>query len=321
VSRILVYRTTGLGDFLTGVPALRALARAFPSSEVWLAAPAPLAPLVPLTGAVATLLPTGELEPPRWPGPAPALAVNLHGRGPDSSRVLQALAPRRLIAFADPDAGVDGPRWRPDEHEVARWCRLLGESGLPADPLDLELAPPSLPPPVPAATVVHPGAAAAGRRWPVDRFAAVAAQLAARGHHVVVTGLPTEAAAARAVVAGAGLPGDRVLAGRLDLGAMAALVADARLVVCGDTGVGHLATAYRTPSVLLFGPMPPALWGPPPGRRRHRAIWHGDRAGRPAADGEPHPALLGITVAEVLAAVGEVQRHAGPPVAGLRRPR
>jgi hypothetical protein len=45
--------------------------------------------------------------------------------------------------------------------------------------------------------------------------------------------------------------------GRTDVGALAALVAHARLVICGDTGVAHLATAYGNRSVLLFGPMPP----------------------------------------------------------------
>ncbi len=320
MSRILVYRAIGLGDFLTAVPALRAVARAFPTAEVCLAAPAPLAPLALLTGAVRTFLPTAELAAPPWSGAPPGLVVNLHGRGPQSHRLLQALAPRRLVAFAHPDVGVVGPRWRPDEHEVARWCRLLEESGIPAAPDDLELAVPTAPPPVRAATVVHPGAAAPGRRWPVDRFAAVAAQLAEEGHSVVVTGVPSEVSAARSVAVRAGLPDDRVLAGRLDLGDMAALVADARLVVCGDTGVGHLATAYRTPSVLLFGPMPPASWGPPAGRREHRVIWHGELAGRPAGDGQPHPAVLAITVEEVLAAVADVDRAGPPAVAGIRRP-
>ena len=36
---------------------------------------------------------------------------------------------------------------------------------------------------------------------------------------------------------------------------MSAVVARARMVVCGDTGVAHLASAYGTPSVLLFGPV------------------------------------------------------------------
>ena len=44
-----------------------------------LAAPATLAPLVPLTGAIDELLPTGELEPVGWAGPAPTVGIDLHG--------------------------------------------------------------------------------------------------------------------------------------------------------------------------------------------------------------------------------------------------
>src|SRR4029453_232522 len=50
---------------------------------------------------------------------------------------------------------------------------------------------------------------------------------------------------------------------------IARLVAAADRVVCGDTGIAHLATALRTPSVVLFGPTSPALWGPPPHPPRH----------------------------------------------------
>ena len=79
--------------------------------------------------------------PPRTHGAD--VAVNLHGRGPESHRVLLATAPRRLLAFAHPAVGetAGGPRWRAGEHEVARWCRLLAESGVPADPARLELRP------------------------------------------------------------------------------------------------------------------------------------------------------------------------------------
>jgi ADP-heptose:LPS heptosyltransferase len=306
--RVLAYRALGLGDFLTAVPAYRALARAYPAHEVCLAAPEPLRPLARFTGAVARFLPTTELAPPPWSGPPPDVAVNLHGRGPQSHRLLQDLRPGRLVAFAREDLGVAGPRWRADEHEVARWCRLLAESGVPADPADLDLAAPDHGPPHESATVVHPGAAGAARRWPVDRFAAVARALEDSGHHVVLTGVGAERPLALAAAELAGLPVGRVLAGRLGLGAMAALVAAARLVVCGDTGVAHLATAYRTPSVVLFGPMPPASWGPPADRRQHRVLHHANYAAAPAASDAPHPALLTIGIDEVLDAVQVLER-------------
>jgi ADP-heptose:LPS heptosyltransferase len=125
---------------------------------------------------------------------------------------------------------------------------------------------------------------------------------------VVVTGSAGERDLAARVVRLAGLPGSAVLAGRTDTGALAGLVAGARLLISGDTGIAHLATAYGTPSVLLFGPMSPTIWGPPPDRPWHRALWH-PSAGRPDGPG-PHPALRAIEVPEVLAAVGEVQRAA-----------
>jgi hypothetical protein len=103
------------------------------------------------------------------------------------------------------------------------------------------------------------------------------------------------------VARAAGLPAADVLAGRTDLGELAALVAHARLVVSNDTGIAHLATAFGTASVVIFGPMAPSLWGPPPGRPWHVALWAGQRGSPFAA--EPHPGLLEITVPDVLAGV------------------
>jgi ADP-heptose:LPS heptosyltransferase len=200
----------------------------------------------------------------------------------------------------------EGPQWMDDEHEVTRWCRMLAWYDIATDPSDLDLiVPPSDRVPV-ARTIVHPGAKSGPRRWPAARYAAVAHELSRNGHHVVVTGSADERPLAEAVARDARLPAERVLAGRLDLGDLAALVAHARVVISGDTGIAHLATAYRTPSVVLFGPMPPRLWGPPPDRPYHRAIWHGKRVDRGDAPGvDPHPALLRITPDEVLSAIPE----------------
>ena len=302
--RLVVLRALGLGDLLTALPALRALADAFPGHRRALAAPAALAPLAELSGAVNEVVPAAPLAPLPGRLAGPDVAVNLHGRGPESHRVLTALRPRRLIAFACPAAGVGGPAWRADEHEVRRWCRLLAESGVPADPARLDLPAPGRDPRAEGATVVHPGAASAARRWPAERFAAVARAERRDGRPVVVTGGPDEAAAAAAVARAAGLPAAAVLAGRTDLLGLAAVVASAARVVCGDTGVAHLATALGTPSVVLFGPTAPALWGPPPGRPRHRALWAG-RAGDPHGE-RLDPGLERIAVGEVLAALAEL---------------
>ncbi len=299
---LLVLRALGIGDLAAAVPALRGLRRAYPGARIDLAVPAWLAPLVRLTGAVDSIVDTPGLVPLRVP--APDVAVNLHGRGPQSHRILRGTEPGRLLAFACPDAGYDqGPQWSAAstvEHEVHRWCRLLAWYGIAGDPTDLALIRPDEPAPVAGAAVVHPGAKAPGRRWPPERFAGVARALEADGHKVVVSGSPADTGLAVRVARLAGLPPDRVLAGRTGVGALAALVAAARLVVSGDTGIAHLATGYGIPSVVLFGPVSPAEWGPPR-QPRHQSLWR--PAHRPAPPSGVHPALLALTAADVLSAV------------------
>jgi ADP-heptose:LPS heptosyltransferase len=300
---LLAYRALGLGDFLTGIPALRALARAFPDHRRVLAAPRAIAPLAALAGGVDEVVDAAPLAPLPAALHGADVAVNLHGSGPQSHRVLLAARPRRLVAFAHPDAWPDGPPWRADEHEVARWCRLLQAASVPADPSELDLEPPDVAAPAGAAgaTLIHPGAASGARRWPPARWAAVARAELAAGRRVVVTGSAAERSLAAGVAAAAGLPPGAVLAGRTDLLGLAAAVAAAARVACGDTGVAHLATALRTPSVVLFGPTPPALWGPPPERPWHRALWAGRRGDPHAA--APDPGLLEIAPGDVTAAL------------------
>lgn len=314
--RALVVRALGLGDLLAAVPALRALRAALPEHEVTLAVPSPLASLARRVDAVDIVLPTAELAPVRWHGAPPDVSVDLHGSGPASKHVVACTAPRRIVAFAGPARGgrtVPGPPWRHPttaiEHERARWCRLVTASfpGVVAHPDEVlvpHLHAPTAPttPSVPrGAVIVHPGAASGSRRWPPDRFAVVAARLQRAGLPVVVTGSEAERPLAEHVASRALLPEGAVLAGATDVLALARVVADARLVISGDTGVAHLAAAVATPSVTLFGPVSPRLWGPPPGP--YRALWAGDLDG-PERPGDAHgsdvdPRLLGIEVDEV----------------------
>ncbi|RCV53211.1 glycosyltransferase family 9 protein [Marinitenerispora sediminis] len=302
---MVVLRALGLGDFLTAVPALRALHRAYPGHRFRLAAPARHADLLALAGLPPHVLPTEGPRTPVWKGPPPELAVNLHGRGPQSTAALRALGPDRLWTYAHPDLpDVPGPCWVSGQHEVDVWCRLVGEYGVTADPADLRLAPPSERSRRPGAAVVHPGAAFPARRWPELRFAEVARWLTDRGYPVVVTGSREEHQLATRVARVAGLEPDAVIAGRTSLTRLAALVAEASVVVCGDTGVGHLATAYATPSVRLFGPVSPAQWGPRIDGLRHVCLWAQGR-GDPWGT-RPDPGLLRITTRDVLLALEEL---------------
>ncbi|MFF1545378.1 glycosyltransferase family 9 protein [Streptomyces sp. NPDC058291] len=305
--RLLVLRALGLGDLLAAVPALRALRRAFPRHELVLAAPEELAPVAAATGAVDRLLPAsapGRAVPPRldWTGPPPDVGVDLHGNGPPSHRLVQSLRPGGLLAFAHPDMPeIDGPPWCAEEHERDRWCRFLTAYGIPADPTDLRLPRPPDPSPAPGAIVVHPGAGAPSRCWPVERYAAVAVELRERGHRVVVTGGADEGDLVARLAKEARLPDTDVFGGGLPFGRLCALVAGARTVVSGDTGIAHLAVAHATASVTLFGPVPPSRWGPP-AHPRHQVLWH------PGRDGDPHgrrtdPALLRIRTEDVLEAL------------------
>ncbi|MFI7481871.1 glycosyltransferase family 9 protein [Kocuria sp. M1R5S2] len=296
---VLVLRALGLGDALTGVAPLRGVRRMLPGHRLVLAAPSAPGTWLTDLGVVDGVLPHAGLDP-LPPLAGGHVAVNLHGRGPASHDVLRASRPERLVAFAAP--GHDGPRWRREEHEVHRWCRLVGEAGGPCGPEDLRLRP-HRPAPVGAPVLIHPGAASASRRWPAGRWRRVAAALAADGHRVVVTGSAAEAGLAAAVVDG--VPGAENRCGTLDLPGLAGAVGSAAAVLSADTGVAHLATALAVRSVVLFGPTPPAWWGPAVDTGLHTVLWHGDPAA--GAWGDPHAAeldrrLAAVTVDEVLAA-------------------
>ncbi len=297
---IVVLRALGLGDLLTAVPALRGLRRHYPNARVMLAAPDRYRDLAMLTGAVDGLLPTSELGDVQPLGGSPALAINLHGCGPQSIDHLLAWAPQSVISHRhDGRPALAGPQWRPDLHEIHRWCALLEWAGIPCDLTDMLLQRPPLPRAETGAVVIHPGASAPARQWPPERFAAVAVALRNEGYEIVVTGSSSEFDLAHTVARTARLPRTAVVSGLLDLPALVALISDSRLVICGDTGMAHLAAAAGTASVVLFGPTSPRHWGPR-GPAPHAALWSG-RSGDPHA-AVPHEGLLSITVDRVLSA-------------------
>jgi ADP-heptose:LPS heptosyltransferase len=146
------------------------------------------------------------------------------------------------------------------QHEVLRLLEVVALAGaepmtllprLPVSDADRAASTQAVPSGAGPLAVVHPGARDLRRRWPADRFAQVADELAARGARVVVTGTLTERATAEQVVAGMTYDA-RVVAGDLSLGGLIGLLRRATLLVSNDTGPRHLAEAVGTATVSLF---------------------------------------------------------------------
>ncbi len=121
-----------------------------------------------------------------------------------------------------------------------------------------------------ALVLLHPGSGDnfPGRRWSEAGFAAVGRQAIVRhGAQVVVTGGASERAMAGRVAAASG-PSARSAAGKLSVAGLVALLERATVLVSNDTGPVHLASALSVPTLALFGPNTPVLYGPlAPGSR------------------------------------------------------
>ncbi len=113
--------------------------------------------------------------------------------------------------------------------------------------------------------VIHPGASAASRRYPADRFAAVARRLVLDANcQVVFTGTESERSLVESIQTAMGTE-SHSLVGCLALAEMAALLAIAPLLIANNTGPAHIAAAVGTPVVDLYALTNPqhTPWGVP----------------------------------------------------------
>jgi ADP-heptose:LPS heptosyltransferase len=215
------------------------------------------------------------------------LVMQANGGGRNSNPFVLAMEPRHTIGTVTDDA-VPLERnlpYRYYQHEVQRWLEVAGLAG--AAPVELEprlgvtdaerAAARALLGDGPV-LVIHPGATDPRRRWPADRFGAVAAEVVRSGAQVLVVGDATDVDAAHEIVvaATAALPAGlqprvRSLADRLSLSELAGVLAEADVVLANDSGPRHLAQALGTPTVGLFW-FGNALNAAPMGRLRHRIL-------------------------------------------------
>jgi heptosyltransferase III len=117
--------------------------------------------------------------------------------------------------------------------------------------------------------VVHPGSSSAAKRWPVQNFATLIEILETqlRVQTVIVTGYADADVLARLrPLIHAAKP---LVVENWPLLPTAALIGQGTVFVGHDSGLTHLAAAFRRPTVALFGPTDPEVWGP---RGRHVTV-------------------------------------------------
>jgi heptosyltransferase-1 len=207
-----------------------------------------------------------------------------------SAVVARLAGGRRLIGEAEPRERV--ARWLFTERVATRGAHVIEQDlelasaiagdrlvpvapWLPVDPAAEAWAETILPPaahqqgPLPTglrqlsgnqpAVLINPGAGWGAKRWPAERYAAVAQGLVERGCRVLVNAGPDEEPLAEIIVHGTGGAATPLTC---TLAQLIALTRRIALVVAGDTGPLHLACALGRPVVGVYGPTDPSRNGP-----------------------------------------------------------
>jgi heptosyltransferase-2 len=276
IGRLLVRMPNWIGDAVMATPALMSLRAALPEAEIVVLAPDPVAPLFESHpgcdrvlrpgkegGRLSRLLQTAALLR-REKFDAAVLLQNAI-----EAALVSRLAGIRCRAGYRTDGrslllshGVAIGAAHKRLHHTDYYQLMLADLGLPLAPTKLTLACTWAEQEQAAATLgpgswvaVNPGAAyGSAKRWYPDRFAAVADQLVAEFDiSVVLTGGPGESEIGRDIAA-AMKTAPRNLIGKTSVRELMAILQHCHLVVTNDSGPMHVAAAFGTPIVAVFGP-------------------------------------------------------------------
>jgi len=269
---VLLVRFSSIGDILLTTPLVRALAQRHPEARLVYVTKRTMAPLVadnPHLAEVVTLEPDEPIRhlARRLRTFTPTHGLDLHGSirsaglrllvrchwsgyrkrkfaralliatKVDAYRRRTSVAERYFEAARRLDAQPDGgpPEFCLGPGARDRAAQWLAERGVADVPI----------------AALAPGAAHATKRWPIAHWSALAERLRVAGYSPVVVGGPDDRGLAQQLAAaGAAVSA----AGECSLQETGGLLARARVVVSGDTGVMHMATGVGTPVVALFGP-------------------------------------------------------------------
>jgi lipopolysaccharide heptosyltransferase III len=276
-ARVLVVILRRLGDVLLSTPLIRSLKRAYPQASIdalvfagtegVLAGNPDLAAIIsmPQRPSVADTLLLGarlfrryDLAVSVQTGDRPtafALIAGRYSAGPVEPEGSASAIKRALLSRSY-------SRDR-SEHRVLDILRLADAMGIAAHRDVIGPTPAARPRLAPAQpyAVIHAAPMFIYKRWTADGWGALAAALRERGYAVAATGAASDRDYLDSVWRDA--PVVR-LDGKLDWPEITALIADARVYIGPDTAITHLAAAAGAPTVALYGPTDPRLWGPWP---------------------------------------------------------
>jgi lipopolysaccharide heptosyltransferase I len=292
--RFLIVRLGALGDIVHAIPVAAALRRAYPDARIdWLvsAKHREILDLVPVVdrrlvvndrggrgGGASLLAAVRELRRARYD-----VALDLQGLIKSALLARLSGAPR-VVGFRgayarepmaqlfytdrhDPGRGGMFDR-RETRHVVEINLGLLQAIGLtagrpefPIDPVESAAARAVGERTGGRYALLNPGAAWPNKRWPPERFGALAAELRSRhGLASAVLWGPGEEGLAKEAVAHSS--GTAIATDRTTIADIVALARGAAVMVSGDTGPTHIAAAVGTPLVGIYGPTRPARNGP-----------------------------------------------------------
>jgi ADP-heptose:LPS heptosyltransferase len=257
-SRVCVIRLRSLGDCVLTTPALGLLKRARPDLEIGVVAEDRFAPVFEGNPAVTKILKPKWTDVRRW---KPKLCVNLHG-GSRSMWMTFLSGARWRAGFAHHNftfaynlkigRAQDILRVRRTVHTAEHLASAMFALGVPiAEIPRAQLF--SGPPPFQSGyAVIHPFASQPEKTWPIERFRELARYLKLWNIEPIFLAAEHDDTSE--------LAAHRVFQGPLS--DVKAVLSGARLFVGNDSGPAHMAAAFGLPSVVLFGPSKPSIWGP-----------------------------------------------------------
>lgn len=267
--KVLLVQTSFLGDTILSTPLIAALKNKHPQAELWMLTTRESRALVEHDPLVAGVLVFDKRGTDRGIGGLRrkarelrghdfAVAYSLH-RSYRTALLLRLSGIPERIGFnllrlaAFYTRRVERPA---GGHEVERNLALLGADATGGDlrltPAPLDQLPSErreLLESLVGCAVLAPGSVWETKRWSWREYRRVVSQLSTRGYRVVLVGAPAERAICDSV--GEGLAALN-LAGKLSLGELLNLVQRAGLVICNDSMVLHLASAFQVPTIAVF---------------------------------------------------------------------